>query len=347
MEGAMLLPEALCCLVHRDELVVDDDGRRVNAGARTLACPQGCRIPVHDGIPRFVSSESYAAAFGRQWNSFRRTQMDSFTGRPISRERLERCLGGSLGVVKDRTVLEAGCGAGRFTEQLLAAGAQLFAFDLSSAVEANHENCAGSERYFVCQADLLRLPVRPGYFDFVICLGVIQHTPDPEETISRLATYVKPEGWLVIDHYRYGAKDMTRIRQWLRRVLLRMPSRCSLALVRGMVAALWPLHRALWRHRHRPWVGACRRRWLQHSPVLDYHDSYGTLPASVLYAWAALDTHDALTDVYKHNRTADEIRSALQRCGLVRIEVSYGGNGVEARARRPARSAGATMCAGA
>ena len=58
-----------------------------------------------------------------------------------------------------------------------------------------------------------------------------------------------------------------------------------------------------------------------------------------------LDTHDALTDYYKHLRTREEIEASLRSCGLVDLEVSYGGNGVEARARMPvarsAREAGA------
>lgn len=339
-DSSMTLPETLCCLMHQDELVADGGGRRLNATTRVLRCPRGCEIPVQRRIPRFVDSRNYAAAFGRQWNTFRRAQLDSFSGQPISRDRLERSLGGSLDVVKGRTVLEAGCGAGRFTEQLLGAGANVFACDMSTAVEANRENCAGSENYFVCQADLLQLPIRQGSFDVVVCLGVIQHTPDPEQTIAQLAAYVTPGGLLVIDHYRYGVEDMTRVRQRLRGVLLRMPSRWALALVRGMVAVLWRVHRMLWRHRHRPWVAKCRARWLRVSPVLDYHDTYGALGQNLLYAWAALDTHDALTDVYKHKRTVEQVARALQVCGLEGIEVSYGGNGVEARARKPNRGTG-------
>src|SRR5215470_13633321 len=122
-------------------------------------CPAGCTFPIINNIPRFVNSENYADAFGRQWNKFRKTQLDSHTGATISRDRLERCLGGSLDVIKGKSVLEVGCGAGRFTEVMLKAGARVFACDLSSAVEANYANCHElSDDYFVCQADALELP---------------------------------------------------------------------------------------------------------------------------------------------------------------------------------------------
>ena len=168
-----------------------------------LTCESGCRVPIVKDIPRFVPAEKYASAFGRQWKMFRKTQLDSHTGTTISRDRLQRCLGGSIDIIKGKSVLEVGCGAGRFTEVMLQAGARVFACDLSLAVEANYENCRHlGPDYFVCQADALKLPVAPHSFDFVVCLGVIQHTPSPEETIAALARYVRQGGTLAIDHYR-------------------------------------------------------------------------------------------------------------------------------------------------
>ena len=334
--GSIRLADELCCAAHREQLVAEDGGNAIGAATRSLACRSGCRIPVVRGIPRFVGSQDYAAAFGEQWKRFRRTQLDSFTGTTISRDRLTRCLGGSLTVLRGRNVLEVGCGAGRFTEILLAAGARVFAVDLSVAVEANDDNCRGAADYFVCQADLRQLPARPESFDFVICLGVIQHTPDPEQTIAALSAFVRPGGSLIIDHYRYDAADMTRVRQRLRRFLIRRPPRRALFLVRVIVAALWPVHRLLWRGRGFRPIAEMRRRWLRLSPVLDYHDYYQELGEPLLYAWAALDTNDALTDVYKHKRTVEEIAACLEGLGLDHIEASYGGNGVEARAAKPA-----------
>jgi hypothetical protein len=94
------------------------------AAAEALLCPSGCRFAVVGAIPRFVATESYAEAFGRQWKRFARTQLDSYTGTTVSRDRLARCLG-DLGRVASKTVLEAGCGAGRFSEVLLQAGASV------------------------------------------------------------------------------------------------------------------------------------------------------------------------------------------------------------------------------
>src|SRR5687768_17188491 len=184
------------------DLHCPDHGERLSTtvAGRSLERPHGCRFPYVRGIPRFVGSDNYAAAFGSQWKAFRRTQLDSFTRTTISRDRLTRCLGGPLDHVRSKLILEAGCGAGRFTELLLQSGARVFACDLSDAVEANFENCSSYEGYFICQADIAKLPVRPGLFDLVICLGVIQHTPDPEAALRALAAHLKPGGLLVVDH---------------------------------------------------------------------------------------------------------------------------------------------------
>src|SRR5438128_970839 len=87
-----------------------------------MACPSGHDFPIVDDIPRFVQS-GYTEAFGRQWRRFRLTQLDSHTGLKLSQDRLWRCLGwprpGEEHYPDGQTVLEAGCGAGRFTEGLL------------------------------------------------------------------------------------------------------------------------------------------------------------------------------------------------------------------------------------
>lgn len=307
-------------------------------------CPNGCAFPVRNGIPRFVPAQNYADSFGLQWNTFRKTQLDSYTGTTLSRDRLARIAGGNLGVFKDKTVLEAGCGAGRFTEIMLGAGARVFAADISSAVEANRDNCGGSENYFVCQADITRLPLKKEQFDVVVCVGVIQHTPDPEKTMSELCGHVKPGGWLFIDHYPPNY-PVTWSRRLLRHYLLGKPSVHALRFCTSLINTLWPLHRLMWKVfresplRHVPLLPKVRSLFLRLSPVVDYHDPYPQLGPELLKTWALLDTHDTLTDVFKHLRSREQIAEFLSRCGMTDVVAGLGGNGVEARARKKDRGA--------
>jgi 2-polyprenyl-3-methyl-5-hydroxy-6-metoxy-1,4-benzoquinol methylase len=327
------MPAELRCPVH---------GLSLSGQATHLVCASGCSVPVVGGIPRFVPEDGYASSFGLQWNRYRATQLDSHTGRPISRDRLARCLGAAPETLRGLSVLEAGCGAGRFTEILLAAGARVLALDLSSAVEANLETCRGRPGYFVAQADVLKAPVAPGAFDVVLCLGVVQHTPDPERTLAALASYVKPGGRLVIDHYSYGDVKtafwrrlavVAHPRALLRAVLTRLPPERALQSASALTRTLLPLHRRLWNRR--PVSSLLRRGLRLVSPVFDYYDRHPELSPDLLAEWSFLDTHDGLTDRYKHFRSREEVERALVACGLVEIETRYAGNGVEARARRP------------
>ncbi|BDQ34694.1 methyltransferase domain-containing protein [Pseudodesulfovibrio portus] len=318
---------AFHCPEHGIPLTASGDG---------YACPEGCSFPVVADIPRFVDSSNYARSFGLQWNRFRTTQLDSHTGTTISRDRLTRLAGGDLKkTFAGKRVLEAGCGAGRFTELLLEAGASVTAVDLSEAVEANLTNCGARGDYRVCQADIRRLPFAPGGFDVVLCIGVVQHTPDPEETLKALARQVAPGGLLIIDHYTYREGGVKWSSRTLRKHMLQRPSESSMRFVERLVNALWPMHRFLYRVRRAAWFTPVRKRLLHLSPVLDYQYAFPELSPELLHQWAVLDTHDVVTDYYQHRRTTDEIRAALEGNGLEALRVEYAGNGVEAMARKP------------
>jgi len=322
----------LACPEHHALLSLSEQGEHYR-------CPNGCEFPIHNGIPRFVPQSNYADSFGLQWNTFRRTQLDSYTRTTLSRDRLTRIAGGSLDVFRGKTILEAGCGAGRFTEVMLDAGATVFAADISSAVEANRANCGGSERYFVCQADITRLPVQSEQFDIVVCVGVIQHTPDPEKTMNALCSYVKPGGHLFIDHYPPNYPVGTS-RNILRRHLLGCSSVEALQFCANLINWLWPLHRLMWKVfrestlKHIPLMPKVRSVFLRVSPIVDYHDAYLELGPDLLKTWALLDTHDTLTDVYKHLRSKEQITEFLTQIGMIDVHAALGGNGVEARARK-------------
>ena len=77
----------------------------------------GESFPIVRNIPRFVSSDNYAAAFGFEWKAHAKTQLDSYSGSNISQLRLERILGDKVSSLKGLNVMEAGCGAGRDCER--------------------------------------------------------------------------------------------------------------------------------------------------------------------------------------------------------------------------------------
>jgi hypothetical protein len=144
---------------------------------------------------------------------------------------------------------------------------------------------------------------------------------------------------VVVDHYLPlpRLKRLLRAltpRGILRQILIRLPPRASLRATDALVHALLPIHRMLWRHG--PIADRVRAVWLRLSPVFDYYESYPEL-GEHLAEWALLDTHDGLTDHYKHGRTPTELAKALRAAGLEVIDSRKSGNGAEARALRPER----------
>ena len=131
------LLDLLACPACKGNLVLRADqvaGEDTVAG--TLACPP-CRAsyPIVAGIPRFVSRDGYAESFGDEWHRFRTVQLDSANGTRESEVGFALKTGLKLEDVKGRLVLDAGAGAGRYTEVMARWGAEVVAIGRASCRE--------------------------------------------------------------------------------------------------------------------------------------------------------------------------------------------------------------------
>lgn len=212
------------------------DGIEVHEG--TLRCPIcGRNYPITGGIPRFVGSGSYAASFGRQWQWFRRVQLDSQNGRDESARTLEATTGWTEADYRGRLVLDAGVGAGRFAEVVANKGGEVVGVDLSRAIDVAYENIGRRPNVHLVQADIMAMPFRDGTFDLAYSVGVLHHTPDPERAFGRVAAVVRKGGALAVYVYaRYGPSH--RFSDAIRRLTTRLP----LPVLRAMSALAVPAY---------------------------------------------------------------------------------------------------------
>jgi 2-polyprenyl-3-methyl-5-hydroxy-6-metoxy-1,4-benzoquinol methylase len=280
--------------------------------------------PVVNGVVRFVDREHYAGSFGLQWNAHRRTQLDSFTGLPLSRGRLFQVTGWPE-ELSGQKILEAGSGAGRFTEVLVTTGATILSLDLSTAVDANYANNGHHSNLLIMQADLSSIPVRRRSMDKVLCLGVLQHTPDPGASFRYLTEHVRPGGELVIDVYASRLRSLISWKYGLRPLTKHANKERLYQLVAAVTPPLVPLSAWLYR-----WFGRGGARLL---PIVQY--AHLNLPAAVNRDWAVLDTYDMYAPAHDHPQSLATVRRWYQDAGFTNVEVSYGPNGVIARGRRP------------
>ncbi len=289
------------------------DGCDLDSGWLTTPNRQQ-RYQVRNGIPRFVPQNNYADNFGMQWNHFRRTQLDSHSGYPISADRFWKSTKWTPEDMAGQWVLDAGCGAGRFAEVALNAGAKVVALDYSNAVDACFSNLQHHPNLHVVQGDIYSLPFAPGTFAFVYCFGVLQHTPDVPVAFAALPQMVQKGGRLCVDYYQKTWKSFFHLKYWLRPVTKRLPPDVLFKTVQRTVPVLLPLSRRIGSI---PFLGKVLTRLV---PVANY---YHVLPLSDEQQkdWALLDTFDWLGPQYDHPQTIAAARSWMEHAGMREIEV--------------------------
>ncbi len=321
----------LVCPVCKGEITIacavsERAGRIIEGALRCGAC--AAEYPIRGGVPRFVPTANYATGFGFQWNTHARTQYDSHNGTTISATRFfgqtrwPRRLDGEC-------VLEVGSGSGRFTEQAASTGATVVSLEYSSAVDANYASNGERDNVMIVQGDLYAMPLREGTFDRVVCIGVLQHTPDVARSFAVLPTYLRPGGQLAIDVYRRprGIRRLFNTKYMVRPLTRRVPPERLYRLTSRYVHTMWPVARLLARV---PVLGR-RLNWM-----LLIGDYQGVLPLTdaELREWAVLDTYDMLAPAYDTPQDLETVRAWFATAGLEEVDVHIGYNGIEGRGRR-------------
>jgi SAM-dependent methyltransferase len=270
-----------------------DLAEKPDGGYECRACQAS--YPKVKGVLRFVGSEHYAGSFGYQWNRFSKTQLDSARGTTRSHDTFIERTGWKLADLRGKSVLDAGCGMGRFAEIAADAGADVHAIDLSSAVEAAAGNLGARPNMTFYQADIFNLPFAEGSFDYIYSLGVLHHTPDTRRAFLALTKLLKPGGRISIWVYSHRAFRYYFGSELLRPLTSRLPKPLLLSLCRVAVP-LYYVHKV-------PKLGIVSTMILPTS-----HDADP--------AWRWLDTFDWYSPTFQWKHTHEEVRGWFAEAGL-------------------------------
>ncbi len=288
----------------------------------------GNTVPIRNFIPRFVEHDSYTASFGKQWNRYRRTQIDRFNGTTFSAKRFYDGTGWAHAELQGQRILEVGCGAGRFTQVMLDAGAEVYALDYSTAVDACWTNNGPHPQLSLVQADLYAMPFPPGFFDNVFCYGVLQHTPDVKRAFMSLLPFLKPGGRVAVDLYVKSRWPSRWTSKYVWRALTkRLPHELLFHLIEGYVPLWLPIDNWLKR------IPRFGHYVIAVVPCWNYTGTPGLTPDQIR-EWAILDTFDALSAWYDSPQTMSEVRAWFEEAGLHDISVAPGGNGILGNAQK-------------
>lgn len=282
------------------------------------------------GIPRFVSEDHYTQAFGYQWLRHAKTQYDSFTRMPVTENRI-RIETKWPEVTPGEKILEVGCGSGRFTEQLIKKKAFIASFDASVAVEANYASHGDNPSVLIIQADIYNLPFRNDYFDKMVCIGVLQHTPDPKKSIGVIVTKVRSGGQCVMDIYRRHPwyRQIWNTRYWVRPFTKKMNPKKLYVLCERYINFMWPFARII---THLPCGRSINQKLL--IPELMTSNKYKKFSDELHKQWALLHLFDWLNPTYDQPQRIKTFHQWLTESGLQDVETNFGYGGIEGRGTR-------------
>jgi SAM-dependent methyltransferase len=154
-------------------------------------------------------------AFGYEWTWSADYHADNFRDWLPEGFDAEQGFRGKLG-------LEVGCGAGRHAAATARIASEHVAVDLSRAVDSAFARTRSLPNCYVVQADAMHLPFPERTFDYVYCLGVLQHMPDPEAGFYALAKQPRPGGILLGNVYQASRPVMLFLLECVRKITTRL-----------------------------------------------------------------------------------------------------------------------------
>jgi 2-polyprenyl-3-methyl-5-hydroxy-6-metoxy-1,4-benzoquinol methylase len=272
-------------------------------------------FPLREGSFRLADSANYTDNFGFQWNAFPETQIDKSTNLTTSQKRFFAETNWQGMNLSGKNILEVGSGAGRFSQIILDhTEANLFSVDYSNAVDANFKNNGQNQRLRLFQASIYEMPFAKEQFDKVICLGVLQHTPDVERSVKTLIEMTKPGGELIVDFYPItGWWTKLHAKYFLRPLLKRMSHEKLYRLLDQNMDALIRTYRLF----SKLGVNKYVNRFL---PICDIDRTIPlNLPYHLLREQCLLDTFDMFSPAFDQPQKIATVVNWFQKYGMQNV----------------------------
>ncbi len=255
-------------------------------------------FPVVNGVIRIVNEGNYSDNFGFQWNKFQKTQIDrEIRQSNFTKSRFFNETNWPEGGLENMDVLEAGCGAGRFTQVFLdSTKGTLYSYDYSDSVSANYRNNGHyGDRLKIFQASIYEMPFADNSFDKIFCFGVLQFTPDFKKSVKSLVDKAKPGSEIVVDFFAVnGWWTKIHAKYFLQPITSRMSHEKLLKKIEKNIGWLMKLHFFF----NKIGIGKLTNRFL---PICDIK---GTFPDGLTKEeqreWAILDTFNMLSPKHEH-----------------------------------------------
>jgi SAM-dependent methyltransferase len=187
--------------------------------------------PIIDGIPRFVDESFYQLNeinddierktknyFGFEWDYFK--DWGYIKDEDVPEGKLEQYLGGRESdrkltydskcrltddEIKNKVVLDAGCGNGRYTYETRLRGDDssiIIGVDIGyGSVQSSYDNTKEFDNVFIIQGSLFDLPFKNNVINSCFSNGVLMHTGNMHAAFNEVCRTIKPKGIFVAHVY--------------------------------------------------------------------------------------------------------------------------------------------------
>ncbi len=275
-------------------------------------------------IPRFTFTQNYSESFGIEWEKHANTQLDKFNKTSISKDRLYVLTGWDIASYQGLRVLEIGSGAGRFTQIIHDAQATLHTVDYNRAIDVNFKNNGISASVDYYQASIYSLPFKKASFDRVLCVNVLQHTPDVKKAFFCITPFVKKGGELTVNVYNGKLGAIINWKYILRPVTKRINPVKLYRIINRLAPLLLRISNTFYQNQ---FLKKIAKR------LVPFHNYSGLLPLNPqqVLEWGILDTFDALSPMYDSPQKPGVLERWFKQTGFEILRIRDDGCAITGR----------------
>lgn len=189
----------------------------INSGS--LICKNRHKFMIEKGIPRLIvdktqgfmiTKKAFSSKWSKYYKDFQSKKWYDFTEKWfLDRFGWKNVSEFNKFLDSKKFILDAGTGIGNSAKRFSAnPKSHVFAIDVSDSIFYAHKKYGSIPNVHFIQADILQLPFKKRFFDFICSDQVLHHTKDTKLAFKKLVTHLKKKG--VFSIYVYKKKSPLR-----------------------------------------------------------------------------------------------------------------------------------------